>query len=93
MQDPERHLDAHVLVGMDAAVEQHLGLVFVDPDVVRDLGGPQLAPEIALADREALDDARVRGLDRRHVGADLGIRVIGLVAGRELSWPPAPTRA
>ncbi len=85
VEDPQRHLDAHVLVGVDPAVEQHLGLVLVDRHVVRDLGRPQLSPEVALTDREALDDAGVGGGDGRDLGTDLGVRVIALVAGRELA--------
>ena len=41
-------------------VEQDLGLVLVDADVVADLGRPEVAPLVALADAEHADDARVR---------------------------------
>ena len=80
----QRHLDAHVLVGVRATVEQDLRLILVGADVVRDLGRPELATEIALADGEALDDVRMRSRDRGDVRRHLGIRVVALVALREL---------
>ena len=83
-QDRERHLEAHVLVGMVEAVEHHLRLGLVGPDVVRDLHRPQIAALVALPDREALDDRRVgvgRGL---HLGGHLRVRVERLLAGREV---------
>ena len=43
VEDVQGHLEAHVLVGVVEAVEQDLGLVLVGPDVVADLGRPQLA--------------------------------------------------
>ena len=46
-----------MLVGVVQAVEQDLGLVLVGADVVADLGRPQLAALVAVADREQVDDA------------------------------------
>ena len=84
VEDPQRHLDAHVLVGVGPAVEQDLGLVLVDAHVVRDLDRPQLATLVALADREALDDIGVGRGDRRDVGRELGVGVEALPAPGEL---------
>ena len=85
VEDLERHLDAHVLVGVGPAIEQDLRLVLVDQHVVRDLGRPQLSPEVALPDGEALDDGGMGGCDRRDLGTDLAVRVIPLESGRELA--------
>ena len=80
----QRHLDAHVLVGVVAAVVQDLGLGLVRPDVVRDLHRPQLAALVALADAEARRDGRVRIGDGLGRGADLGVRVVAREAPREV---------
>ncbi len=85
VQDVQGHLDAHVLVGMGVAVEEDLGLVLVGGHVVGDLGRPQLATLVALADREPLDDVRVGGLDGEDVGGDLRVRVVALEALGEVA--------
>ena len=60
VHDPERHLDAHVLVGVRAAVEEHLGLVLIDADVVRDLQRPHRSTLVGRPDAEPLGDGRMR---------------------------------
>ena len=67
-QDRERLLEREVLAGVVEPVEQDLGLGLVGRDVVGDLGDPDVAALVALADRADLDDVRVGGLgglDRR----------------------------
>ena len=84
VEDVQRHLDAHVLVGVGATVEQDLGLRFVHVHMVRDLGGPQLAALVALADRKDRHDVWMSRRHGRDVCGDLGVAVIALFAGREL---------
>ena len=83
VEDVQGHLEAHVLVGVVDAVEQDLGLVLVDADVVADLGRPQLPALVALADGEQVDDVRVRGGDRMDLRDHLGVGVVALPARRE----------
>ncbi len=82
--DLEHHLDAHVLVGMVAAVEQDLRLVLVGRDVVGDLHRVQLATLVALADAEPLRDVGMRVGDRLRECGDLRVGVIALVAAWEV---------
>ena len=58
VEDVQRHLGRHVLVGVVSAVEHDLGFGLVDRDVVGDLDRPDVAALVALADREAGDDRR-----------------------------------
>ena len=83
-QDPQRHLDAHVLVGVVAPIDHDFRLTLVGRHVVRDLGGPELPSEIALADGEPPDDVGVRGLGGSDLGRDLGMGVVARIARREL---------
>ena len=66
------------------AIEHDLGLVLVRPDVVADLGDPDVTALVALADDRQLDDVRMRGLGRLDLGDHLGIRVVVGVGGREV---------
>ena len=84
VEDLQAHLDAHVLVGMVGAVEEDLGLGLVGRHVVGDLGHPQLATLVALADREHRDDVRVGRGDRVDLVGQLGVAVEPLPALREL---------
>ena len=84
VEDVQRHLGRHVLVGVVGAVEHDLGLVLVGRDVVRDLDRPDVAALVALADREARHDRRVGGRHGGDLGGDLGVAVVALLAGREL---------
>ena len=52
------HLGAEVLARVVEAVEEDLGLALIGADVVADLGGPQLAALVALADGEDAHDVR-----------------------------------
>jgi hypothetical protein len=77
VHDVEGHLQAHVLVRVGQPVEEDLGLVLVDRDVVRDLDRPDRPALVALADGDLADD--------RGVGRDLGVDVgdhlrVGVVA-------------
>ena len=80
VEDVERHLDAHVLVGVVAAVEHDLGLGLVDADVVGDLDRPEVAALVALADREAghdrRDGRRPRRRPRRSARCSCGSRFV-----------------
>ena len=58
-----RHLGAEVLARVVEAVEQDLRLALVGADVVADLGRPELAALVALADGEDAHDVRVLGGD------------------------------
>ena len=87
VEDVQGHLEAHVLVGVVEAVEQDLGLVLVDVDVVADLRRPQLAALVALADREQVDDVGVGRGDRRGPPPP-SRRTCGTPASR----PGSPTR-
>ena len=53
-------------------------------DVVGDLGDPDLAALVALADREDVDDVRVGGLGRLEHRDHLGVAVVPAVLGREI---------
>ncbi len=88
VEDAQRHLQAHVLVGVVEAVVQDLGLGLVAADVVADLRRQQLAAPVALADREQVDDARVGGGDRLDLVDHLGVRVVAPPALRELVRGP-----
>ncbi len=84
VEDVQRHLGRHVLVGVVGAVEHDLGLRLVGRDVVGDLDRPDVATLVALADREERHDRRVRRGHGCDLGRDLGVAVVALLAGREL---------
>src|SRR5439155_423249 len=84
VHDVEGHLETHVLVAVGQSVEEDLGLVLVDVDVVRDLDRPDRPPLVARADREAPDDVRMRGRNRGDIGGHLGVGVVTGVARREV---------
>ena len=84
VHDPEGHLETHVLVGVGQPVEQDLGLVLVDGDVVRDLDRPHVPALVGLADREPLDDSPGGPPRRRRRRRHLGIGVVALPALREV---------
>ena len=60
------------------------GSVLVGRDVVGDLGDPQVAALVALADRADRDDVRVGRLGRLDLGDHLRVRVVAGVLGREV---------
>ena len=64
-QDRQRLLEREVLAGVVESVEHDLGLGLVGRDVVGDLGDPQVAAPVALADRAERDDVRMGGLGGR----------------------------
>ena len=82
VQDIDGHLRAQVLPGVVEAVEEDLGLTLVEARVVADLGRPELATLVALADGEDADDVRVRGRHRLDVRRHLLERVVPGVLGR-----------
>ena len=77
-----------MLVGVVEAVVEDLGLGFVRGDVVTDLGRPQLAPLVALPDREAADDIGMGGGDGGDLRRHLRVGVVGGPAGREVGRGP-----
>ena len=83
-QDRERLLDRQVLAGVVQPVEQHLGLVLVVGHVVGDLGRPDVAVLVALADREDVDDVGVVGFGVLDLGHHLGVVVVAAVLRRKV---------
>ena len=82
LQQVEGLLQAQALAGVVEGVDQDLGLVLVDGDVVGNLGDPDVAALVALADRHHIDDVGVRGLRRVDLVDHLLVGVVqGVVAG------------
>ena len=69
-----------MFVGVVQRIDEDLGLTLLGRNVVADLGGVQLAPLVARADREHIHDVRMRSLN----GEDLRLN---LLIGFECSWP------
>ena len=84
VQDVDRHLGAEMLPRVVQRVEQDLGLVLVDRDVVAHLGRPDVAPLIALAELVELHDVRVGGRHVVDVRDHLRIVVVPTGARREV---------
>ena len=80
MQQVKGLSDRGMLVGVVQRVDQYLGLTLLSRNVVADLGGVQLAPLVARADREHIHNVRVRSFN----GEDLRLN---LLIGFECSWP------
>ena len=82
VEEGERLLQAEPLAGVVQGVDQDLRLRLVERHVVGDLGDPDVAPLVALPDREDVDEVGVGGLDGVDLGHHLGVGVVAAVAAR-----------
>ena len=92
-QDGQGLFGGEVLPGVVEGVDQDLGLGLVRGHVVADLGDPDVAALVALADREDRHDVGVVLLRPRDLGDQLGPVVVAGHRGREVRARPRRRRA